>query len=304
MLEEEAVRRIQGAEGLDEQAAREPLQKLKGDFPAIVRVIHPPRGLGPATISPVVDMAVVFRVEARLGWNEQIGNHHSLMLPQSRVDETPRFLINPRGYLFQELTASSLIVCDLDGCVLRGKGELRKVAFHIHARIHLRKPEATCILHVPPRWLTALSLLETPRLALAHHNNLPLNDRVAVDDGGIAPADSNEEGDRLAAAMGDASILVMGGHGVTVVGPTVHDAFEELFIAERTVMYQLTAMSTGLAVRRLPESAPPLARCLGREDRCAPAPRRLAAGAGPRGTGLRKLMTGSDPGSRPGTAMT
>jgi ribulose-5-phosphate 4-epimerase/fuculose-1-phosphate aldolase len=201
------------------------------------------------------DMAAVFRVAARLGWNEQIGNHNSLMLPQHRADDPPRFLINPRGLLFQELTASSLIVCDLDGRVLAGKGELRKVAFHIHARIHLQKPEASCILHVHPRWLTALSLLETPQLALAHHNNMLLNDRVAVDDGGVAPADSNAEGDRLAAAMGAASILVMGGHGVTVVGPTVHDAFDELFIAERTVMYQLTAMSTGLPLRRLPEDA-------------------------------------------------
>src|SRR5579875_3725071 len=86
------------------------------------------------------DMAAVFRVCARLGWNEQIGNHNSLMLPQRGGE--PLFLINPRGLLFQELTASSLIVCDLDGRVVRGKGELRKVAFHIHARIHLNKPDA------------------------------------------------------------------------------------------------------------------------------------------------------------------
>ena len=57
------------------------------------------------------DMAAAFRVQARHGWNEQIGNHDSLMPP----GEEPRFLINPRGLLFQELTASSLIVCDLDG---------------------------------------------------------------------------------------------------------------------------------------------------------------------------------------------
>ena len=200
------------------------------------------------------DMAAVFRIAARQGWNEQIGNHNSLMLPR-RGEEAPSFLINPRGCLFQELTASSLIVCDLDGKVLRGRGELRKVAFHIHARIHVQKPDAICILHVHPRWLTALSLLERPELALAHHNNLLLNDRVVVDQGGDAPADSNAEGDRLAAAMGNASIMVMGGHGVTVIGPTVHDAFDELFIAERTVMYQLTAMSSGAPLRRLPESA-------------------------------------------------
>ena len=90
------------------------------------------------------DMAAVFRIAARHGWNEQIGNHNSLMLPAG-AGEPPQFLINPRGLLFQELTATSLIVCDLDGRVLRGTGELRRVAFHIHARIHLRHPAAACV---------------------------------------------------------------------------------------------------------------------------------------------------------------
>ncbi len=200
------------------------------------------------------DMAAVFRVSARLGWNEQIGNHNSLMLPNKSPGQTPTFLINPRGYLFQELTASSLIVCDLDGNVLRGTGELRKVAFHIHARIHLQNPAAICVVHVHPQYLTALSMLEEPELTLSHHNNLLLNDRLAVDHDGVAPADSHAEGDRLAAALGGKSILLMGGHGVTVVGPTIEDAFDECFIAERTAMYQVTAMSTGRALRALPQS--------------------------------------------------
>jgi ribulose-5-phosphate 4-epimerase/fuculose-1-phosphate aldolase len=199
------------------------------------------------------DMAAVFRVAARLGWNEQIGNHNSLMLPKRRPDDAATFLINPRGYLFQELTASSLIVCDLDGRVLRGAGELRKVAFHIHARIHLANPAATCVVHVHPQYLTALSMLAEPMLTLSHHNNLLLNDRIAIDNFGSAPADSHTEGDRLAAALGDKSVLLMGGHGVTVIGPTVHDAFDECFIAERTAMYQVTAMSTGQRLRTLPE---------------------------------------------------
>jgi ribulose-5-phosphate 4-epimerase/fuculose-1-phosphate aldolase len=197
------------------------------------------------------DMAAVFRIAARLGWNEQIGNHNSLMLP--RTDGPERFLINPRGYLFQELTASSLITCDLAGNVLQGKGELRKVAFYIHTRIHLANPAAACVVHVHPQYLTALSMLAEPEIALAHHNNLLLNDRIAIDNYGSAPADSHAEGDRLAAALGDKSVLLMGGHGVTVVGPTVHDAFDECFIAERTAMYQVTAMSTGRALRALPE---------------------------------------------------
>jgi ribulose-5-phosphate 4-epimerase/fuculose-1-phosphate aldolase len=200
------------------------------------------------------DMAAVFRIAARLGWNEQIGNHNSLMLPKRDPDEAPTFLINPRGYLFQELTASSLIVCDLEGRVLRGSGELRKVAFHIHTRIHLARPEAACVIHVHPRFLTAVSMLAEPEMTLSHHNNLLLNDRIAIDNFGSAPADSGAEGDRLAAALGDKSILLMGGHGVTVVGPTVHEAFDECYIAERTAMYQVTAMSTGRALRELPDA--------------------------------------------------
>jgi ribulose-5-phosphate 4-epimerase/fuculose-1-phosphate aldolase len=198
------------------------------------------------------DLAAVFRIAARHGWNEQIGNHNSLMLPAS-PDQPPLFLVNPRGLLFQEVTASSLIVCDLGGRVVRGTGELRKVAFHIHARIHLARRDAACVLHVHPRWLTALSLLEKPELALAHHNNLLLNDRIAVDLGGDQPAGDTEEGDRMAREMGAKTILVMASHGVTVVGPSVADAFDELFIAERTCMYQMTAMSTGQNLRRLPD---------------------------------------------------
>ena len=215
--------------------------------------------MNPARTDPVAaewemrcDMAAVFRVAARLGWNEQIGNHNSLMLPTA-PGEPEQFLINPRGLLFQELTASNLIVCDLDGNVLRGNGELRRVAFHIHTRIHLRHPAAACVMHVHPHYLTSMSLLAEPAFALAHHNNLLLNDRVRIDQGGDAPAFTHAEGDRLAEAMDGASILVMGGHGVTVAGPTVADAFDELYFAERTAMYQMTAMNTGLPLRRLPE---------------------------------------------------
>jgi ribulose-5-phosphate 4-epimerase/fuculose-1-phosphate aldolase len=199
------------------------------------------------------DMAAVFRASARYGWNEQIGNHNSLMLPQTRPDDPPLFLINPRGYLFQELTASSLIVCDLDGNVIRGKGELRKVAFHIHARIHLLNPGATCVLHVHPQYLTALSMLDDPQFHMAHGNNLFLNDRVVMDNWGGQPVHDNEEGDRIAGLLGDKTIMVMGGHGVTVVGPTVEDAFDDLYSAERTCMYLMTAQATGQKLRQLPE---------------------------------------------------
>ncbi len=245
-------------------------------------------------------MAAVFRISARLGWNEQIGNHNSLILPRARPDEPPLFMINPRGYRFEELTASSLIVCDLDGKVLRGTGELRKVAFHIHARIHLHNPAAACVLHVHPQYLTALSMLQNPEMSLAHFNNLSLNDRVVIDAGGEQGVGDNVEGDRIAKLLGDKTIMIMASHGVTVVGPTVHDAFDELFSAERTTMYQFTAMSTGQPLRRPAPGAqsPPLQWRVERARGCPHASRRLAPHPRQGRVGLRHLKR--RPKARPG----
>jgi ribulose-5-phosphate 4-epimerase/fuculose-1-phosphate aldolase len=193
------------------------------------------------------DMAAIFRAMNRLDMNEQIANHCSMMLPGS----DNLFLINPRGYHYSEITASSLIVCDLQGNVLRGDGELRKVAFHIHARLHLRHPQARCILHVHPRYLTALSLLEEGRLELVHQNSAMLYDRVAYDEVHNGVVLWDEEGDRIADVLGERTILIMKNHGVTVVGPSVAEAFDELYIAERTCMYQMTAMNTGMKLKSI-----------------------------------------------------
>lgn len=59
---------------------------------------------------------------------------------------------------------------------------------------------------------------------------------------------------RYLTAWPTTSTLVMGGHGVTVIEPTMHDAFDELFIAERTAMYQMTAVSSGQKLRTLPDA--------------------------------------------------
>lgn len=196
------------------------------------------------------DLAAVFRVMARLDMNEQIAGHNSMMLPHGEREE-PRFLINPRGLHYSEISASRLLLCNLTGDVLSGDGELRKVAFHIHARIHRMHPQAQCILHTHPQYLTALSLLEGGRMEFCHQNDMALAGRIAYDDdfNGIVLDDA--EGDRLARALGDRTVLLMANHGVTVVGPTIHDAFDELYMAERTCKYQMTAMATGRPLREM-----------------------------------------------------
>jgi ribulose-5-phosphate 4-epimerase/fuculose-1-phosphate aldolase len=195
------------------------------------------------------DLAAACRVSNRLGFTVSIGNHYSLALPGA----DDHFLLNPQGYLWQELSASKLIVVDIEGNKLRGEGRMRSVAFHIHAPIHKARPEARCVLHCHPPNLTTLSMIEGGRLTLSHHDNLIVNDRVAYDDAATGPAANLEEGFRLAEALGDKSVMVMANHGVLVVGPTVHDAFHELCAVERVCGWQLKAMATGEKLRRQPD---------------------------------------------------
>ncbi|WP_107676400.1 class II aldolase/adducin family protein [Agrobacterium sp. LAD9] len=198
------------------------------------------------------DLAAIFRVFSRFQWNEHIGNHISLMLPG---EGEPTFLINPRGYLFQELKASDFIVCDLKGNVLRGAGELRLVAFNIHVPIHMKHPDAKCVIHLHSPYLTAMAMTQS-EISLSHHLNLLLNDRIVYDSAGDAPAHHSDEGERIASLLGPGkTTMVMRGHGVTVVGPTIEDAFDECYIAERTTMYQVLALSTGRPLHVLPDSA-------------------------------------------------
>ncbi|HEX3347820.1 MAG TPA: class II aldolase/adducin family protein [Acetobacteraceae bacterium] len=195
------------------------------------------------------DLAATFRLSARFKLNVGIGNHFSLMMPGSK----DRFLVNARGLLFQEITASNLLVVDFAGTVHSGGREVRAVTYHIHAPIHDRHPAARCVLHVHPPNLTALSIIEDGRLALAHHDNLIVNDRVAYDDAATGPASELAEGYRLADVIGDKTILVMANHGVLVVGPTVHDAFSELVTVEHACGVQLHAMWTGAKLRQQPD---------------------------------------------------
>jgi ribulose-5-phosphate 4-epimerase/fuculose-1-phosphate aldolase len=195
------------------------------------------------------DLAAVFRVLARLGMNEQIAGHNSMMLPDDGRGKL--FLINPRGLHFSEMKASDLLLCNTEGEVLEGTGELRRVALHIHARIHLMHPQAKCILHTHPQYLTALSLIEGGRMQFSHQNDMALAERIAYDDDFNGIVTDDEEGDRIASMLGERTILVMANHGVSVVGPTIHDAFDELYMAEQTCKYQMTAMATGRPLRQM-----------------------------------------------------
>lgn len=196
-----------------------------------------------------VDLAACFRMAARLGLEEGICNHFSAMVP-GRDD---LFLVNPYGLAFSEIRASDLLVCSLDGAVVEGEGQPEATAFFIHARLHARLPRARAAFHTHMPNATALSMIEGQPLHFAGQTALKFYGRVAVDDAYNGLALDSTEGDRIAATLGRADVVFLRNHGVIVTGPTIAEAWDDLYYLERAAEVQLKAMSTGR--RLVPVSA-------------------------------------------------
>ena len=187
-----------------------------------------------------IDLAACFREAARLGFEEGICNHFSALVP-GRDD---LFLVNPYGLAFREITASSLLVCDFDGNVLEGEGKPEATAFFIHARLHKMLPRARAAFHTHMPNATALSMVEGEPLVWAGQTALKFYGRTAVDDAYNGLALDAAEGDRIAAATGDADIVFLRNHGVMVLGATIAEAWDDLYYLERAAEVQVKAMST------------------------------------------------------------
>ena len=105
------------------------------------------------------DLACALRWAARMGLHEGVDNHFSVAVPDADgVVKGDRFLINPCGWHWSEITASSLVLCDAEGQVLEGENEVEATAFFIHGRIHLNVPQANVVLHTHMPYATALTL--------------------------------------------------------------------------------------------------------------------------------------------------
>ncbi|UZF95120.1 aldolase [Bosea sp. NBC_00550] len=190
------------------------------------------------------DLAATFRMAARYGFEEGICNHFSALVPG--YDNL--FMVNPYGWAFRELTASKLLICDFHGNVVSGEGEPEATAFYIHARIHKNIPRAKVAFHTHMPYATALSMTEGDPLIFAGQTALKFYGRTAVDRDYNGLALDEREGDRIAAAVGGADIVFMKHHGVMVLGPSIAEAWDDLYYLERACEVQALALSTGRQV--------------------------------------------------------
>ena len=196
-----------------------------------------------------VDLAAALRWSAKLDLHEGVANHFSLAINESGS----RFLMNPNQRHFSRIKASELIEIDVnDPEVLTGPDAPDITAWGLHGSIHRHCGHARCVMHVHSNFATVLAALADSRLPPIDQNAAMFYNRYVIDEayGGLALED---EGERCARLLHDPKkrVMIMGNHGLLVVGASVADTFNRLYYFERAAGTYIQALQTGRELRVL-----------------------------------------------------
>jgi ribulose-5-phosphate 4-epimerase/fuculose-1-phosphate aldolase len=186
------------------------------------------------------DLAACYRLAALYGWTDLIFTHISARVPGAGH----RFLINPYGLLFEEVTASSLILVDQEGNKLtESPFHVNRAGFVIHSAIHAAREDVQCVLHTHTRAGVAVSAQQGGLLPISQQSTFVLGSLGYHDYEGVALRD--DEKPRLQADLGHADYLMLRNHGLLTTGRSIADAFLAMYLFESACQIQLAAQAGG-----------------------------------------------------------
>jgi ribulose-5-phosphate 4-epimerase/fuculose-1-phosphate aldolase len=196
-----------------------------------------------------IDLAASFRWTARLDMHESVANHFSLAVN----NDGTQFLMNPNQMHFSRIKASDMLLIDAnDPDTLKGPNAPDPTAWGLHGAIHRHCPHARCAMHVHSIHATVLASLADSRLLPIDQNTATFFNRYVIDEqyGGLA---FEEEGERCAQLFNDPKqkVMIMGNHGVMVIGDTVAETFNRMYYFERSAETYIRALQTGKPLRIL-----------------------------------------------------
>lgn len=195
------------------------------------------------------DLAAAFRWTVRENLHEAVSNHFSLAV---NADGT-EFLVNPNQKHFSLVRASDLLLMNAhDPDPLSRPDAPDATAWGLHSAIHRACPHARCIMHTHSMFATVLATLENSTLPPIDLNTATFYNRHVVDTD-IEGLAYESEGERCAKLLSDPKhkVLVLGGHGVLVIGETVAETFNRLYFFERAAETYIRALQTGQPLRIL-----------------------------------------------------
>ena len=197
------------------------------------------------------DLAAAYRLLAMFDMTDLVYTHLSVRLP----GEDHRFLVNPYGLLFEEITASSLVVVDAEGHPKQETSwPVNPAGFVIHSAVPRARPDAACVMHT--HTLAGMTVAaQTTGILPVNQMSMEFYGRVGFHGyEGIAADDNLSERERLVRDLGDNIGLILQNHGLLTVGSTVAQTFYRTWYLEQACRIQVAVQSTGVLPALPPES--------------------------------------------------
>jgi ribulose-5-phosphate 4-epimerase/fuculose-1-phosphate aldolase len=194
------------------------------------------------------ELAAAYRLIAHFDMDDLTSTHLSARLP----GKEHRFLLNPFGLMFDEITASSLIVVDPHGQQM-GAAEtstINPAGFTIHSAVHMAREDAACVMHT--------HTLAGMAVAAQKQGLLPLNQKSMCFHGAIAYHDYEgvaldlSERERLVKDLADKDVMILKHHGLLTVGRSIGEAFQLMYGIEQACRVQIAATQGGQAIELPP----------------------------------------------------
>jgi ribulose-5-phosphate 4-epimerase/fuculose-1-phosphate aldolase len=157
-----------------------------------------------------------------------------------RRDETS-FYINSGSSIRSSLTVDDIVTVDLDGNLVEG-GARQPLEYHIHSEIYRARPDINAVAHTHPKWSTFLTMTGHTLKPIYAQGTL-VSDAAVLD----TPMSVNTRpmGERMAAALGDKSVVLLKAHGAVAAGVDILECFALAAYVEETAYRQYMAMQIG-----------------------------------------------------------
>lgn len=195
-----------------------------------------------------VDLAACYRLVALYGWDDLVFTHISARIP----GPDHHFLINPYGWMFEEMTASCLVKIDLHGRkVMDSSHVVNPAGFTIHSAIHAARQDVVCIMHTHSINGVAVSAQKEGLRPLSQTAIIAGDSLAYHDYEGIALYE--EEKPRLVADLGSKTSMMLRNHGLLTLGGNCADVFMRMYFLEAACMIQVRALGGGGELHPVPQ---------------------------------------------------
>jgi ribulose-5-phosphate 4-epimerase/fuculose-1-phosphate aldolase len=186
-----------------------------------------------------VELAAAYRLMPLFGMSDLVYNHITASIP----GEANRLLINPFGFMYEEITASCLITIDIEGNELFNPNEtygVNQAGYVIHSAVHGARSDVHCVIHTHSRAGMAVAALKCGLLPLSQtamrFASIPYHDFEG-------PAIDLSERERLVRDLGMHDSMILRNHGLLVASSDIPQAFNTVYWLEMACRAQVDAMA-------------------------------------------------------------